>query len=81
MGLSTKAPNPIAPRLALSALLLLPAPEHLWAASGEAQFLTEIRQLIFDGKRSGEGYFSPDGQGLIFQSERQPENPFFQISI
>src|SRR5882724_9931177 len=81
MGLAIKAPNSIAPRLALSALLLLPTPEHLWAASGEAQFLTEIRQLIFDGKRSGEGYFSPDGRSLIFQSERQADNPFYQIYL
>src|SRR5262245_45830399 len=34
------------------------------AASEEAQFLGEIRQVIFEGKRSGEGYFSPDGQSL-----------------
>ena len=47
--------------------------------AGEAQFLTNVRQLIIDGKRSGEGYFSPDGQYMVFQSEREPENPFFQI--
>lgn len=41
--------------------------------------LSAIRQLTFDGKRSGEGYFSPDGKSLIFQSERDPENPFYQI--
>jgi len=75
MGLAIKAKHSIAPRLALSALLLLAIPELLRAASGETQFLTEIRQLIFEGKRSGEGYFSPDGQNLIFQSEREPENP------
>ncbi len=46
---------------------------------GEARFLTNIRQLTFEGKRSGEGYFSSDGKGLIFQSEREAENPFYQI--
>src|SRR5205823_1713917 len=50
-------------------------------APGEAQFLSNIRQLTFDGRRSGEGYFSPDGKGLIFQSEREPGNPFYQIYI
>src|SRR5436190_4814156 len=47
----------------------------------ESQFLTNVRQLIFEGKRSGEGYFSPDGKALIFQSEREAENPFYQIYI
>src|SRR5213592_3856047 len=56
-------------------------PGGLRAASGEAQFLTEVRQLIFEGKRSGEAYFSPDGQLLIFQSEREPDNPFYQIYL
>lgn len=49
--------------------------------ANEAQFLTNIRQLIYEGKRSGEGYFSPDGKNLIFQSERDEDNPFFQIYI
>ncbi len=47
----------------------------------EARFLSNTRQLIFEGKRSGEGYFSPDGKALIFQSEREEANPFFQIYI
>src|SRR2546427_2023949 len=71
----------IAVAFAFTTLLLLPAPDSARAASGEAQFLTEVRQLIFEGKRSGEGYFSPDGQSLIFQSEREPDNPFYQIYL
>jgi Tol biopolymer transport system component len=47
----------------------------------EARFLANTRQLIYEGRRSGEGYFSPDGKALIFQSEREPENPFYQIYI
>ena len=47
----------------------------------EARFLTNIRQLIYEGRRSGEGYFSPDGKQLIFQSEREADNPFYQIYI
>lgn len=46
---------------------------------GEEQFLTTIRQLTYQGKSAGEGYFSQDGKFLIFQSERDPENPFYQI--
>lgn len=46
---------------------------------GEDQFLTNIRQLTLQGKSAGEGYFSQDGKFLIFQSERDPENPFYQI--
>lgn len=45
----------------------------------ESEFLTNIRQLTYDGKRAGEGYFSEDGNALIFQSEREPNNPFYQI--
>ena len=51
------------------------------AESSEAQLLSRIRQLTYDGKRAGEGYFSPDGQSLIFQSEREANNPFYQIYI
>lgn len=45
----------------------------------EKTFLPNTRQLIYEGKRSGEGYFSEDGRYLIFQSERIDENPFYQI--
>lgn len=51
------------------------------AAQREAALLTGTRQLIFDGRRSGEGYFSADGSQLVFQSEREPGNPFFQIYL
>lgn len=45
------------------------------------EFLTETRQLTFGGKRSGEGYFNPDGQLMTFQSEREKDNPFYQIYL
>ncbi|MBI4622168.1 MAG: M20/M25/M40 family metallo-hydrolase [Verrucomicrobia bacterium] len=51
------------------------------AVAGETQFLSHTRQLTFEGRRSGEGYFSPDGRALIFQSEREPNNPFYQIYL
>lgn len=47
----------------------------------ESSFLKNTRQLIHEGLRSGEGYFSEDGRYLIFQSEREPDNPFYQIYI
>jgi Tol biopolymer transport system component len=50
-------------------------------AANEARFITNARQLIFEGKRSGEGYFSPDGNHLIFQSEREEGNPFYQMYL
>ena len=68
-------------RFALAGLFLLSAAAGLRAAGSEAGFLSEVRQLIFEGKRSGEGYFSPDGEQLIFQSEREASNPFYQIYI
>ena len=57
------------------------SPAKSSAATNEAQFLTGTRQLVFEGRRSGEGYFAPDGKQLIFQSEREPGNPFYQIYI
>lgn len=47
----------------------------------ENTFLEQTRRLIYEGKRSGEGYFSPDGRWLVFQSERLAENPFYQIYL
>ncbi|HMJ66494.1 MAG TPA: M20/M25/M40 family metallo-hydrolase, partial [Candidatus Binatia bacterium] len=63
------------------AVAVLPTAAQTNNAPGEAQFLSNIRQLIFEGRRSGEGYFPPDGKSLIFQSEREPQNPFYQIYI
>ena len=40
----------------------------------QSQFVTGIRQLTFEGRRAGEGYFSKDGRHLVFQSEREPGN-------
>lgn len=51
------------------------------AAAQESRLLQHARQLTFEGKRSGEGYFSADGAQLIFQSEREPDNPFYQIYL
>jgi Tol biopolymer transport system component len=59
-------------------LLLLPC---LALAQTEVDFLHQTRQLTFDGKRSGEGYFSADGAKMVFQSEREPDNPFYQIYL
>ena len=47
----------------------------------ESRLLTQIRQLTFEGRRAGEGYFSRDGRQMIFQSEREPGNPFFQMYL
>jgi Tol biopolymer transport system component len=47
----------------------------------ERDFLTRVRRLTVEGKRSGEGYWSPDGKRLVLQSEREPGNPFYQIYV
>src|SRR5262245_37748990 len=62
-------------------LTAMALPSTVFAAESgtEAAFLSHTRQLIYEGRRSGEGYFSPDGKSLIFQSEREPGNPFYQI--
>jgi Tol biopolymer transport system component len=45
----------------------------------ERDFLSRIRRLTVEGRRAGEGYWSPDGKRLVFQSEREAGNPFYQI--
>ncbi len=47
----------------------------------QARLLSNVRQVTFEGRRSGEGYFSADGSKMIFQSERDPKNPFYQIFV
>lgn len=58
--------------------LLVENPEE--AQRLQAQLLGEPTQLTFDGK-TGEGYFSADGKQIVFQSEREPGNPFYQIYL
>jgi Tol biopolymer transport system component len=68
----------------IGVLVLLAASPSAVAADESAQekrFLSNPRQLVFEGKRSGEGYFSRDGKKLIFQSEREADNPFYQQYI
>jgi Tol biopolymer transport system component len=62
--------------LAASAAAQGAAPEY-----EERDFLVRIRRLTIEGRRAGEGYFSPDGRRLVFQSEREPGNPFYQIYV
>jgi Tol biopolymer transport system component len=45
----------------------------------ESDFLSRPRRITVEGRRAGEGYFSPDGRRMVFQSEREPGNPFYQI--
>ena len=47
----------------------------------EEQFLSNIRQLTFEGRRAGEGYFGPNGNLMVLQSERETDNPFYQIYL
>lgn len=47
----------------------------------EGDFLSATRQLTFEGRRAGEGYFSADGSRMIFQSERDAVNPYYQIHL
>jgi Tol biopolymer transport system component len=51
------------------------------APASERDFLSRIRRLTIEGRRAGEGYWSKDGRQLVFQSEREPGNPFYQIYL
>jgi Tol biopolymer transport system component len=67
----------LAPTLALGEDIV--ATDAAKAAAMEAQFISDARQSTFDGLRAGEGYFSSDGRSMVFQAERFPTNPFYQI--
>jgi Tol biopolymer transport system component len=47
----------------------------------ESEWLSDVRQITFEGRRAGEGYFSADGSKMVFQSERDRANPFYQIYV
>lgn len=51
------------------------------SSDSETRFLSNVRQVTFEGRRAGEGYFNADGSKMIFQSERDPANPFYQIFL
>src|SRR5688572_10388976 len=48
-------------------------------ASEPREPLSRPRQLTFDGKRAGEAYFDARGERVVFQSEREADNPFYAI--
>jgi Tol biopolymer transport system component len=50
-------------------------------SGGERDYLSRVRRLTVEGRRAGEGYWAPDGKRLVFQSEREPGNPFYQIYV
>jgi Tol biopolymer transport system component len=67
-------------RTALTAMLLLGSLSGAEeSAYTEKDFLSRPRRLTVEGRRAGEGYFSPDGRKMVFESEREPGNPFYQI--
>lgn len=49
--------------------------------SSSSNFIENSKQITFVGARSGEGYFSTDGKKMIYQSEREEGNPFYQMFI
>ena len=47
------------------------SPEQM--EESEKQLLSGTRQITFEGRRAGEGYFSSSGTRMVFQSEREIE--------
>ena len=66
-------------RVLVAIVLASPAVGAQAPPSQESDFLSRVRRLTVEGRRAGEGYWSPDGGRLVFQSEREPANPFYQI--
>lgn len=60
-------------------LVLLAAPQARGQdTSVEGKFLSDIKQVTDGFRKAGEGYFSPDGETIIYQAIRR-EYPFYQI--
>jgi len=55
-----------------------PGQETKQANDLETQWLTNTRQVTSGYSKAGEGYFSPDGQTIVYQAIRK-EYPFYQI--
>ena len=77
-------------RLTLPALMLVSslavanppsAPATADNPAAEARFLSNTRQLIDSAFRSGEGYFSPTGDKMVFQGQWGSTNPFDQVRL
>jgi TolB protein len=63
------------------AFVLSAQPQDDWKTL-EATHLKNIKQVTFNFLRAGEGYFSPDGNKVIFQAEEKDTgNPFYQIFV
>lgn len=68
----------LASLLVWPALLLAAPPET--DREAEAKFLSEPKQVTFGLPRAGEGYFSPDGETIVYQA--YPIGyPFYQIYL
>jgi Tol biopolymer transport system component len=70
---------PLVPAAGILAGTFVLAQQPASSAYQERDFLSRVRRLTVEGKRAGEGYWSPDGKRIVFQSEREPGNPFYQI--
>lgn len=64
----------------LALVLSQPPRETVTEVAKEAESLANIRQVTFGLPRAGEGYFSPDGQWIVYQA--YPVGyPFYQIYV
>jgi Tol biopolymer transport system component len=79
ISMMTKARTAVVLSLLLTAAWLTSGRAQTPAQTPERDFLSRVRRLTVEGRRAGEGYWSPDGTQLVFQSEREPGNPFYQI--
>ena len=79
--MALKIPGPTL-GVVFSLFSLLSSPAHPEPVSdSESRLLSDVRQLTFEGRRAGEGYFDSGGNQMIFQSERDATNPFYQIYL
>lgn len=68
-------------RLLFFVLPVLFACQQTPKKSEDIELLGPARQLTFAGSRTGEGYYSADGKWMVVQSERESDNPFYQIYL
>ncbi|MGD9645546.1 MAG: biopolymer transporter Tol [Pirellulales bacterium] len=73
MRVASAEEKPAAPASATDAAADAPVTSEL-----EAKFLTNVRQITKGFLKAGEGYFSPDGQDIVYQAVT-PDYIFYQI--
>lgn len=66
---------------ALTVMPLTATPQPPTASVQERDFLTRVRRLTVEGRRAGEGYWSPDGKRIVFTRFNSLDDQFGKLYV